>query len=84
MRLNCPTAGEETDDGSLHFTKGASCYFVPAFSATQTPDRLREKLAELRQILWLSETHEFEFHKMRSTEIRNEVSSVLAHADFQA
>lgn len=77
-------AGDEAGDVSLNFTKGASRYFVPAFIATQTPDRLREKLAELRQTLRLSETHEFKFHKMTSTKIRNEVFSALAQADFQA
>ncbi len=77
-------AGDEAGDVSLNFTKGASRYFVPAFIATQKPDRLREKLAELRQTLRLSETHEFKFHKMTSTEIRNQVFSALAHADFQA
>lgn len=77
-------AGDEAGDVSLNFTKGASRYFVPAFIATQTPDQLREKLAELRQTLRLSETHEFKFHKMTSTKIRNEVFSALAQADFQA
>lgn len=77
-------AGDEAGDVSLNFAKGASRYFVPAFIATQKPDRLREKLAELRQTLGLSETHEFKFHKMTSAEIRNEVFSTLAHADFEA
>jgi hypothetical protein len=77
-------AGDEAGDVSLNFAKGASRYFVPAFIATQKPDRLREKLAELRQSLGLSETHEFKFHKMTSAEIRYEVFSTLAHADFEA
>lgn len=77
-------AGDEAGDVSLNFAKGASRYFVPAFIGTQKPDRLREKLAELRQELGLSETHEFKFHKMTSAEIRNEVFSMLAHADFEA
>lgn len=77
-------AGDEAGDVSLNFAKGASRYFVPAFIATQKPDRLREKLADLRQTLGLSETHEFKFHKMTSAEIRNQVFSMLAHADFEA
>ena len=77
-------AGDEAGDVSLNFAKGASRYFVPAFIATQTPDRLRERLAELRQTLGLSETHEFKFHKMTSAEIRDEVFSALAHAEFAA
>lgn len=77
-------AGDEAGDVSMNFKKGASRYFVPAFIATQKPDRLREKLAELRQRLGLSETHEFKFHKMTSAEIRNEVFLMLAQADFQA
>lgn len=77
-------AGDEAGDVSLNFAKGASGYFVPAFIATQKPDRLREKLADLRQTLGLSETHEFKFHKMTSAEIRNQVFSMLAHADFEA
>jgi hypothetical protein len=77
-------AGDEAGDVSLNFEKGASRYFVPAFIGTQNPDRLRERLADLRQALGLSETHEFKFHKMTSTEIRNEVFSALAHSDFEA
>jgi hypothetical protein len=77
-------AGDEAGDVSLNFEKGASRYFVPAFIATQKPDQLREKLADLRQMFGLSETHEFKFHKMTSAEIRNEVFSALAHADFEA
>jgi Protein of unknown function (DUF3800) len=77
-------AGDEAGDVGLNFEKGASRFFVPAFIATQKPDRLREKLADLRQALNLSEMHEFKFHKMTSAEIRNEVFSVLAHADFEA
>jgi hypothetical protein len=77
-------AGDEAGDVSLNFEKGASRYFVPAFITTQTPDRLRERLANLRQTLGLRETHEFKFHRMTSTEIRNEVFLSLAHADFEA
>jgi hypothetical protein len=77
-------AGDEAGDVSLNFEKGASRYFVPAFIATQKPDRLREKLADLRQTLGLSEAHEFKFHKMTSTEIRNEVFLALSQADFEA
>jgi hypothetical protein len=75
-------AGDEAGDVSLNFEKGASRYFVPAFISTQKPDLLRETLANLRVRLRLSETHEFKFHKMTSTEIRNEVFSTLARADF--
>jgi hypothetical protein len=77
-------AGDEAGDVSLNFEKGASHYFVPAFIATQQPDELRDTLANLRQALGLRETHEFKFHKMASAEIRNEVFSTLAHADFEA
>jgi len=56
---------------------------VPAFIATQSPDPLRETLANLRKTLGLRETHEFKFHKMASAEIRNQVFSTLARADFE-
>ncbi len=77
-------AGDEAGDVSLNFEKGASRYFVPAFIATQSPDPLRETLADLRQSLGLRETHEFKFHKMASAEIRGQVFSTLARADFEA
>jgi hypothetical protein len=77
-------AGDEAGDVSLNFEKGASRYFVPAIIATQKPDHLREKLADLRLELGLKETHEFKFHRMTSAEIRNEVFSALAHSDFEA
>lgn len=77
-------AGDEAGDVSLNFEKGASRYFVPAFISTQKPDSLRETLADLRDRLGLSETHEFKFHKMTSAEIRNETFVALARADFEA
>lgn len=77
-------AGDEAGDVSLNFEKGASRYFVPVFISTQTPDLLRKSLADLRQALGLRETHEFKFHKMTDTNVRNQVFSTLAHADFQA
>lgn len=77
-------AGDEAGDVSLNFDKGASRYFVPVFIATQSPDLLRDTLARLRQALGLHEAHEFKFHKMTSTEIRNQVFSTLAHANFEA
>ena len=77
-------AGDEAGDVSFNFGKGASRYFVPAFIATQEPDALRETLAELRLALGLRDTHEFKFHKMASAEIRNQVFSTLARADFAA
>ena len=77
-------AGDEAGDVSLNFEKGASRYFVPVFIATQSPDPLRQTLADARQTLGLRETHEFKFHKMASANIRNEVFSRLAHADFEA
>lgn len=77
-------AGDEAGDVSLNFEKGASQYFVPAFIATQQPERLRGTLADLRQSLGLRETHEFKFHRMTSAEIRREVFSTLAHAKFEA
>ena len=76
-------AGDEAGDVSFNFKKGASHYFVPAFIATQSADPLRETLADLRKTLGLRETHEFKFHKMASAEIRNQVFSTLAHADFE-
>lgn len=68
----------------MNFGKGASRYFVPAFISTESPDDLRQTLADLRQKLDLRETHEFKFHKMASAEVRNEVFSALAHARFDA
>lgn len=82
--ITCTIAGDEAGDVSLNFGKGASRYFVPVFVATKKPDELRDLLGKLRQSLRLSPTHEFKFHKMTSTEIRNEVFSALARADFQA
>lgn len=77
-------AGDEAGDVGMNFEKGASRYFVPAFIATQGPDRLRETLVHLRQTLNLNATHEFKFHGLTSAGIRNEVFSSLAHADFEA
>ena len=77
-------AGDEAGDVSLNFGKGASRYYVPAFIGTQSPDLLRETLTDLRQQLGLHDTHEFKFHKMTSSEIRRQVFSALAHADFDA
>lgn len=68
----------------MNFGKGASRYFVPVFISTPQPDRLRETLATVRERLDLNPTHEFKFHKMTSTEIRNEVFAALAHSDFEA
>lgn len=82
--ITCTIAGDEAGDVSLNFGKGASRYFVPVFIVTQSPDGLRQTLADLRQELRLRETHEFKFHKMASTTIRSQVFSTLAHADFQA
>src|SRR3989337_3775410 len=77
-------AGDEAGDVSLNFEKGSSRYFVPAFIATKQPDRLRDMIANLRERLDLSPTHEFKFHRMTSAEIRNEVFQTLIHADFEA
>jgi hypothetical protein len=77
-------AGDEAGDVSLNFEKGASRYFVPVLISTQTPDILRETLADLRQSLGLRDTHEFKFHKMTDASIRNRVFETLAHANFQA
>jgi hypothetical protein len=54
--LTLTFAGDEAGDVSLNFEKGASRYFVPAFIATQSPDPLRDKLADLRQTLDLRAT----------------------------
>lgn len=77
-------AGDEAGDVSMNFKKGASRYFVPAFISTPSPDALRDTLAGLRKTLNLRETHEFKFHKMASAEVRNQVFSTLARADFDA
>ncbi|MBI2333447.1 MAG: DUF3800 domain-containing protein [Chloroflexi bacterium] len=77
-------AGDEAGDVSMNFEKGASRYFVPAFISTQSPEDLRQTLAVLRQSLDLRETYEFKFHKMASAEVRNQVFSALARADFEA
>jgi hypothetical protein len=77
-------AGDEAGDVSLNFEKGASRFFVPAFIATQSPDPLRNTLAQLRQGLGLRATHEFKFHKMTSPDVRSQVFSTLARADFDA
>jgi hypothetical protein len=82
--ITCTIAGDEAGDVSLNFEKGASRYFVPVFIATQSPDPLRQTLADVRQTLGLREAHEFKFHKMADAAIRNEVFSALAHADFSA
>lgn len=68
----------------MNFGKGASRYFVPVFISTPKPDRLRETLANVRERLDLNPAHEFKFHKMTSTEIRNEVFAALANSDFEA
>jgi hypothetical protein len=77
-------AGDEAGDVSLNFEKGASRYYVPALIGTQSPDTLRETLADLRQRFGLHATHEFKFHKMTSPEIRRQVFSGLAQSDFEA
>jgi hypothetical protein len=84
IMLTLTFAGDEAGDVSLNFEKGASRYFVPAFIATSAPDLLRDSLADLRQALGLRPTHEFKFHKMTSPDIRNQVFSTLARADFDA
>lgn len=77
-------AGDEAGDVSLNFAKGASRYFVPVFISTQEPDALRDRLAALRVELDLSERHEFKFHRMTDGNLRRQVFSALAHADFRA
>jgi hypothetical protein len=75
-------AGDEAGDVSLNFEKGASRYFVPVLISTNLPDALREALSTLRKEVGAGPTHEFKFHKMTSTEIRNHVFLTLARADF--
>jgi hypothetical protein len=77
-------AGDEAGDVSLNFEKGASRYFVPVFISTQSPDALRARLAALREELGVSERHEFKFHRMTDANLRQQVFSALAHADFKA
>jgi hypothetical protein len=52
--------------------------------ATQSPDSLRQLLANLRQSLGLPATYEFKFHAMSSAPLRERVFSALAQADFEA
>ena len=82
--LTLTFAGDEAGDVSLNFEKGASRYYVPAFIGTQSPDLIRGTFSDLRQQLGLHASHEFKFHKMTSPEIRKQVFSALAHADFEA
>lgn len=77
-------AGDEAGDVGMNFEKGTSRYFVPVFISTSSPDALRQTLADLRQSLELRETHEFKFHKMADAEIRTQVFSTLARANFDA
>jgi hypothetical protein len=77
-------AGDEAGDVSMNFEKGASRYFVPVLISTQTPDALREMLADLRKSLGLRETHEFKFHRMASAQVRNPVFQSIARAKFEA
>jgi len=77
-------AGDEAGDVIFKFEKGASRYFVPVLIATQSPDPLRQALVDLRKQLGLRTVHEFKFHKMASTAIREQVFATLANADFEA
>ena len=82
--LTLTFAGDEARDVSFNFRKGASRYFVATLIATQTPDTLRQLLADLRQRSGLPATYEFKFHDLSSAALRERVFSVLADADFDA
>jgi hypothetical protein len=77
-------AGDEAGDVSFNFRKGASRYFVATLIGTQSPDSLRQLLADLRQNSGLPATYEFKFHALSSAALRERVFSALAKADFSA
>lgn len=77
-------AGDEAGDVSFNFAKGASRYFVTTLIATQSPESVRQLLADLRQESRLAENYEFKFHRMTSESIRERVFTALAKADFEA
>lgn len=77
-------AGDEAGDVSFNFAKGASRYFVTTLIATQSPETVRQLLADLRQESRLAENYEFKFHRMTSESIRERVFTALAKAEFEA
>jgi hypothetical protein len=57
-------AGDESDDGSFNFAKGASRYFIVAVIGTQNPDTLRDVLEDVPQKAYLPEKFDFHFHSL--------------------
>ncbi|MCX7706874.1 MAG: DUF3800 domain-containing protein [Anaerolineae bacterium] len=76
-------AGDEAEDVSFTFGKGASRYFVVAVVATANPDGLRQLLVELRQSSGLPADYEFSFHALSSALLRRRVFEALSSADFE-
>jgi hypothetical protein len=77
-------AGDEAGDVSFNFEKGASRYFVLSVIATTEPQKLRQTLADVRQVSSLPATYEFSFHALASAPLRQRVFSALQKADFEA
>ena len=77
-------AGDEAGDVSFSFDKGASRLFVVAVVATQTPDDLRSRLADVRRAAYLSPTFDFHFNSLASARLRQQVFSALRDAEFEA
>lgn len=77
-------AGDEADDVSFAFKKGAARYFVVAMIATAQPDELRQVLADVRHDSGLDPCYEFRFHHLSSAKLRRRTLIALAEADFES
>jgi hypothetical protein len=77
-------AGDEAGDASFKFKKGASRYFVVAVIATQNPDALRERLANVREKAHLPQGFDFHFNSLASEKLRTLLFETLDQADFEA
>lgn len=77
-------AGDEAGDVSFAFEKGASRYFVVAVIATQTPDDLRDLLANVRLQSHLPQGFDFHYNSLASAKLRNLLFSSLSSANFEA
>ncbi|MBP7688184.1 MAG: DUF3800 domain-containing protein [Thermoflexales bacterium] len=82
--LTLTFAGDEAGDVSFSFDKGASRYFAVVAIATDKPDTLRERLADLRQSSGLPHEYEFKFNRLSSAALRRRVFASLGTADFEA
>ena len=82
--LTLTFAGDEAGDVSFSFDKGASRYFAVVAIATDKPDSLRERLADLRQSSGLPHEYEFKFNRLSSAALRRRVFASLGAADFEA